>query len=162
DVTDKPIASEIQGFQYSDFSDNTADGRVKADALSAFAAGHYWASLDTNGPMLISRNRAFCTGDKPADGESIAFDANYATNGFSQVQKVTSATAGSVSVDGVLKDLPYDPDYSDHWVNIVDGTGVGQARRISKADTSMSSKSVITVTPAWDVVPDASSRITVT
>jgi hypothetical protein len=51
--------------------------------------------------------------------------------------------------------------FSEHWVVIVAGRGVGQARKVTSYTTSPA-QSTFTVSPAWDVVPDpASSRVVV-
>lgn len=51
--------------------------------------------------------------------------------------------------------------FSNHWVQIVDGPGVGQAREITSYTTG-GGQVAFTVTPAWDVPPTSSSRLIVT
>ncbi len=163
------IASEMDGFRRSDFSDNIADGSVNG----GWRATYFWAAHNANGPTLISRNKAICTGNKVGDGESFVFDANGDTWGFKTPQKVVAATSNSASVNGewaktrwVQADLKWIEElpgyYNEHWVNIVDGKGLGQTRKITGyQDYTQPGPWTFTVSPPWDVIPDSSSVVTV-
>ena len=77
------------------------------------------------------------------------------------MRDVLDADASTVTVPGPwLDDVTEFPNrYTDHWVQVVDGKGVGQARKIESYTGG--AQSTITVSPPWDVVPDASSKVTV-
>ena len=47
--------------------------------------------------------------------------------------------------------------YKDYYVAIIDGKGLGQARKITGHTLGDITK--ITVSPAWDVIPDKTSKI---
>lgn len=155
------IASNVGASLRLDFSHNVADGRIGG----GWRAAHFFHMNNNHEMLLVSRNHSYCTGDKAGDGEAIVFDNNHNDTGFAnkagfaEMRNVISASANAVSVNGAWQEKT--PNYyNEHWVQVVDGPGVGQARKIV-AYTSGPSP-VITVTPPWDVVPvPHKSRITV-
>src|SRR3989344_5339394 len=149
------MVSAIGGARRVDLSSNVADGTVNGGWRAAF----FLDQLGTNEKVLISNNKATCTGDKTGDGESIVVDDNGNVLGFSEAQQVAAATVNTVSVNGDW--LETTPDfYKEHWAFISDGKGLGQARKI--VDYTMGNPVLITVSPAWDVIPDSSSKVSVT
>jgi hypothetical protein len=112
--------------------------------------------------MLVSQNEASCTGDKIGDGEAISFDNNGNTFAFAIAPSVARATASSVAVAVPLaarqndRDIPLMSYYVDHWLQIVSGPGLGQARKIVGYATDPSTQvTTLQVAPNWDVIPVA-------
>jgi hypothetical protein len=168
------IASSLGASRRLDFSNNIADGTAgdylyaPADARG-WRAAFFW-SLNNNQEMtLVSNNLATCTGDKLGDGEAIAYDNNGNTSAFEQAMTVERATDDSVSVSGKLihtqneREVPLSEFYSEHWVQIVEGPGLGQTRKVTGyAVESGGGLVTFRVSPAWDVAPGAQkSRIVV-
>ena len=148
---------------------------------NTFVAGTM--SLSDNVEMtLVSQNSASCTGDKDGDGEAIAFDDNHNRPGFAApMVPVIAATssppvgAGSASiirVKGSLIDtqLIYNTRvnvgtvsdyYVGDWLQVVRGTGLGQARKILAVSPHRGDGTVtLTVAPAFDVLPRTDSLVT--
>ena len=161
------IASQIGASQRLDFSDNQADGRSTdyLDPMDArgWRAAFFFHARNNHEELLIANNGASCTGDKTGDGEFIAFDSNANRFAFTEVQPIAAAGATSVTVAAPIEDPSLPEGYfSEHWVQVVAGRGVGQTRKVTSY-TASTSQSTFTVSPAWDVVPDPeSSRILVT
>ena len=65
---------------------------------------------------------------------------------------ITKASENSVTVDGT----PFDGDFTDNYVMIIDGKGIGQYRRIIS-----NTKNQLTLEKEWDIVPDETTCITV-
>ncbi|MDO8511403.1 MAG: LamG-like jellyroll fold domain-containing protein [Nanoarchaeota archaeon] len=150
------LVSGITGAQRMDFSGNVADGTVNGGWRAAF----FFHSLSNNERLLISNNKATCTGDKTGDGEAIVFDQNENVAGFSSysMQNVAAATANTVSVNGDwLENTP--GFYNKHFIFITDGKGLGQARKIVSYTNTTNPQ--ITVSPDWDVIPDSGSTVSV-
>lgn len=167
------LATEIGASRHLDFSHNTADGAA-VDALYSPDDAHGWRAAfffhmnDSHEMTLVSQNTATCTGDKDGDGEAIAFDNNGNTFGFDRAKTVSEASTDSVTVEGPLtstqfnRSVPADRYYLGHWIQVVQGRGLGQVRRITSYERSKDGATVrFTVSPSWDVVPRAGdSRIT--
>jgi hypothetical protein len=168
------IATSLGASQRLDFSNNSADGAAD-DYLYApvdangWRAAFFW-SLNNNQEMsLVADNVATCTGDKLGDGEAIAYDNNGNTSAFEHAMTVQTATRDAVSVSGKLshtqndREVPLPEYYSEHWVQIVEGPGLGQTRHIAGYAVEPGSSSVkFRVWPSWDVVPVAQkSRVVV-
>jgi hypothetical protein len=165
------IASQIGASRRLDFSGNTADGASTkflynpATDPKGWRAAFFWHLRNNQENVLVSQNTATCTADKTGDGEAIAFDNNHNTFAFSKAQKVLAATSDTVRVPGPLvkqqNGKPTSSSYYDeHWVQIAQGRGLGQVRRIVSYQTDAAGVT-LTVSPAWDVVPKAGSRLTV-
>jgi hypothetical protein len=168
------IATSLGASHRLDFSDNGADGSAD-DYLYAptdangWRAAFFW-SLNNNQEMsLVADNAATCTGDKLGDGEAIAFDNNGNTSAFGQATTVQGATVDSVTALGKLiqtqndRQVPLAEYYSEHWVQVVEGPGLGQTRQIAGyAAEPGSTRVTFRVQPSWDVPPVAQkSRIVV-
>jgi hypothetical protein len=159
------IASELGAGHRLDFSGNTADGTstdylYTPDDARGWRAAFFWSPNNNVEEVLVSQNTATCTGDKIGDGEAIAFDNNVNTFAFGSAPTVTQATAGGVTVSAPLamrqnkRDVPIAGYYVDHWLQIVSGPGLGQARKVIGYSTdSVTHQTTFKVTPDWDVVP---------
>jgi hypothetical protein len=173
DITAKQgtIATGIGGSRRVDFSANTADGTStrglqKADDRLGWRAAFFWNMNGNQEDLLVSDNRISCSGDKVGDGEAIAFDGNGDTFAFNGAQAVTRADRVSVSVSAPVarsqngRTLNLETYYLGFWVQIVDGRGIGQVRRIdSYLIDHKTGLATFKVEPAWDVVPSSTSRI---
>lgn len=173
-------ATEYLYEPYDDDNDpNTPD--IYLEKITGWRAAHFWAMNNNSEMMLVSENKATCPGDKTGDGEAFAYDNNGNTFAFSEAKAVLASSSNSIKVSGPLKsyqnsrslnvinpavgipypDTPYlDHYYDEHWISIPEGKGLGQVRRISSYTIDTDSVT-FTVEPAWDVVPDEGSRITV-
>jgi hypothetical protein len=172
DPTSSPqtIASQISGGTRVDFSNNTADGTATTYLYSAsdpkgFIAAFFWNLSDNGETNLISQNVANCSGDKGPNGEAIVFDGGDVSTfgGFTQAVQVASATSnGSASSTITVNTTPLSAalGYSGQWVQIVGGPGVGQVRKITSYNIGSSSSTFI-VEPAFDVLPQPNSLLTV-
>jgi hypothetical protein len=167
DVSEKSgtLASELGAGHRLDFSGNVADGAstdylYMADDARGWRAAFFWGLTGNVEEVLVSQNKATCTGDKIGDGEAIALDNNTNTFPFAEAPAVVHATADSLSVRAPLaarqhgRDIPISSYYIDHWIQIVSGPGLGQARRIvSYVTDAVSGVTTFKVAPQWDVVP---------
>ena len=159
------IASELGAGHRLDFSGNTADGSSTEFLYSSqdargWRAAFFWNLNNNVDEVLVSQNTATCTGDKIGDGESVAFDNNANTFAFDHAAPVVQATAADVTVSAPLatrqhdRDVPIASYYVGHWVQIVSGAGVGQARRITGYSTdSITHRTTFRISPNWDIVP---------
>jgi hypothetical protein len=166
------IASQIGGNQRFDFSNNTADGTATSHLYSpsdqkGFAAAFFWNLAGNRELSLISQNTAKCSGDKlSANGEAFALDgANaLAHGGFSQhVAAVTAATSSGTSNSTVtVNTLPVAGTFGfpGQWLQVVQGPGVGQLRKVTSYSATASTATFV-VSPAFDVLPQAGSAVTV-
>lgn len=162
---DEVIGSQIGGGTRLDFSDNRADGTAtkylyRPTDRKGFRAGFFW-NLSSNSEMkLISRNTITCSGDKPGDGEALVLDnvdpRDY--GGFERAAPVASASAATVVVD--ILPRPGKLPVVGQWLQIVDGPGLGQLRKIT-AYRNIGVSAEFTVAPAFDVPPTNASRVTV-
>jgi len=168
------IATSLGASQRLDFSSNVADGAAR-DYLYAptdpigWRAAFFW-SLNNNQQMsLVADNEATCTGDKVGDGEAIAFDDNGNTSAFENAMTVQEASIDSLTVSGKLmstqndRPVPLAEYYAEHWIQILDGPGLGQARQIAEYTINPdNSRVTFKVRPAWDVAPvPGKSRVVV-
>ena len=164
------IASQLGAAARLDFSDNTADGTdvsglQSPDDVSGWRAGFFWNSDNSHERVLVAQNNLACAGDKIGDGEAIAFDGNGNTFGFEAAPTIRSAGPDSITVAGALQTsqfgrrVPADY-YRDHWISVVEGTGLGQTRRITAYSVGKEG-SVVTfkVAPRWDIPPAGGGRI---
>ena len=159
------IASELGAGHRVDFSGNTADGTsaeylYSRDDARGWRAGFFWNLNGNVEDVLVSQNTATCTGDKLGDGEAFSFDNNTNTFAFTAAADVEYATLTEVAVRAPLaarqndRDVPLASYYLGHWVQIVAGPGLGQARRIVSYQTDPHSRqTTFKIAPAWDVVP---------
>lgn len=168
------IASEVGAGHRLDFSDNTADGSsteylYAPDDARGWRAAFFWNLNDNFEEMLVAQNTATCTGDKIGDGEAISFDNNANTFAFTSVAAVDRAGTKSIAVSAALaarqneRDVPLDSYYIGHWIQVVSGPGIGQARKITRYSTDpVTHLTTFEVAPAWDVEPiPGKSRIAV-
>jgi hypothetical protein len=169
------LASSLGASHRVDFSQNVADGFAPDyldGSLPGWRAAFFFHNNNNHEMTLVSKNTATCTGDKVGDGEAIGYDLNANTFGFQIAKDVAAATASTVAVstaDGfelrTTQNLnPVPPGYYDeHWVQVANGTGLGQARQIASYAVDLPGQSAsFTVSPAWDVTPEpGSSKITV-
>jgi hypothetical protein len=166
------MASQIGASERLDFSHNTADGTA-TDYLYAptkdprgWRAAFFWHMAGNHEMMLVADNVAACTGDKDGDGEAFSYDNNNNSFAFARALTVERATANTVTVEGALelpqgvRAIPSDY-YVGHWLQIGQGPGVGQSRKIRSYRVE-GNRVTLTVEPAWDVPPQAAaSRVTV-
>jgi hypothetical protein len=158
-------ASDLGAADRLDFSDNLADGSTSRQLYSRKDAGgwrgaFFWSLHNNVERMLVSRNDVTCAGDKIADGEAIALDNNANTFAFDDMRHIVRADRSSVTVRGPLLAQQDDRSvnvadyYVGHWIQVGDGPGVGQARRITRYRLYPHTGLVtLDVTPEWDVVP---------
>jgi hypothetical protein len=159
------IASELGAGNRVDFSRNIADGTStealqSADDPKGWRAAFFWDMVNSQQRVLVAENRISCSGDKVGDGEAISFDGNGSTYAFNGAPSVTAATATTVTVHGQLIGIQNDRQvdrstyYNEHWIQVVDGTGVGQVRRILQyREDSHTGTVEFQVEPAWDILP---------
>ena len=159
------IASELGAGLRVDFSNNVADGHsreylYRPDDPSGWRAAFFWALNNNVEELLVSGNSATCTGDKTGDGEAISYDNNGNTFAFPTVIDVEDATPTNLSVATPLLErqnsraIPLQTYYSDHWIQVVSGPGLGQVRKIkSYTWDPVRGRTTFTVEPRWDVVP---------
>lgn len=161
------IASEMGAGRRVDLSANEVDG-TSAEALQdpadppGFRAAFFWNMDDSPEMLLVADNRISCSGDKAGDGEAIAFDGNSDTFGYNATGQVTDSGASSITVKGELQAPPNEwaggPDsyYVGHWMQLVEGQGLGQTRRIRAYRSDPNTRStVFQIYPPWDVRPAA-------
>ncbi len=181
------IATELSGGYRTDFSNNVADGTSTAYLYNpqgdakGWRAAYFWSMSDSVEMLLVSQNVATCTGDKNGDGEAIAYDNNHNRPGFFAlavpVLGATSAASSgtsTVTVRGSMIETqlsygtsidvrPVSDYYVGDWLQIVQGPGLGQARKITaiRTDPSAGSENVtFTVAPAFDVLPQTNGLVT--
>jgi hypothetical protein len=161
------VASELGAGHRDDFSQNTADGAAtdtlySPDDAKGWRAAFFWNLNNNVEEVLISQNFATCTGDKIGDGEAFSFDNNTNTFAFRREALVVNAAAASMTVSEPLaarqkeRDVPLATYYLGHWVQIVSGPGIGQARKIVGYTTDrVTGHTTFRISPEWDVVPAA-------
>jgi hypothetical protein len=159
------VATQIGAGERVDFSDNVAEGSLRAGLYQpsdppGWRAAFFWNLGGPQERLLIARNVVTCPGDIIGDGEAIALDNNGNTFGYASAAPVTAATAGSVTADGPLqtsqfdRPLPSSDYYRGHWVQVGSGPGVGQTRRIRAVSHTDRGQVRLEVEPDWDVVPE--------
>ena len=161
------IASSIGAARHLDFSGNVADGAASdflysPEDAGGWRAAFFWSMNNDLEMMLVSQNRASCTGDKLGDGEAIAYDNNANTYPFDGAVTVLGATRDTVTVRGSLRPRQNERDvhladyYDQHWILLGEGRGLGQVRKIVRYVIDAPNGTVtFTVKPSWDVVPEA-------
>jgi len=174
DIRQGTMASELGASLRVDFSHNTADGTATDRLYSindarGWRAAFFWHLNNNQEMMLVSQNAATCTGDKAGDGEAISYDNNANTFGLPRAEVVLRATAASITVSGPLaarqngRDIRIGNYYQGHWIQVGEGPGLGQVRKISSYHEDAGSDTVtFQVSPNWDVVPvEGKTRINV-
>jgi hypothetical protein len=169
------IATGLGASRRVDFSSNDADGgSVEAlqDAADppGWRAAFFWNMSNNSEYLLVADNRISCPGDKAGDGEAIAFDSNGDTEAYHGAQPVAAANVNSISVEGTPVpqqnglDIDRDSYYVGYWIQVVDGPGIGQTRRITGYESHRDTHTVLFhVSAAWDVIPAAGqSRVIIT
>lgn len=158
-------ASELGASHRVDFSGNSAAGDsteflYRPDDPPGWRAGFFWSLNNNVEELLISRNKATCTGDKTGDGEAISLDNNANTFAFPTLEDVARAAPFSLTVSAAplarqnSRDIPLDTYYNDHWIQVVSGPGVGQVRKITGyAIDPKTGMTTFHVVPRWDVLP---------
>jgi hypothetical protein len=167
DIRQGTMASEIGASLRMDFSHNTADGAAtdrlySVDDAHGWRAAFFWHMNNNQEMLLVSQNVATCTGDKAGDGEAISYDNNANTFGLARAAAVLRATADSITISGSLAARQNDRDirisnyYQGHWIQVGDGPGLGQVRKIRSYTEDPSNDTVtFLISPNWDVVPQA-------
>ena len=160
------IPTGLSSGQRVDFSNNVADGTSTEYLYNpstdpkGFRATFFWSLMGDHEQVLVSQNTSTCAGDKDGDGEAFAFDGNGNTDALPIAEPVLAASANTVTVQGPLLTLSNSTAYGELWVQIGQGTGVGQVRRVASYSNPSAATVVFTVSPAWDVVPAADSLVT--
>lgn len=167
------LASELSSSHRLDFSNNVADGTATEGLQNAgdpkgWRAAFFWNLNGNQELTLVAQNRISCSGDKAGDGEAIAFDTNGDTYPFDGAQKVTAASATTLSVRAALAaelvGHPVDRAsfYRGHWIQVVEGAGAGQVRKIqSYSEDAATGTVTFTVTVPWDLPPRSGARVVV-
>lgn len=157
--------SELGASARVDFSGNFADGHstdflYRADDPGGWRAAFFWSLNGNVEELLISRNKATCTGDKTGDGEAISFDNNGNTFAFSTVVDIARGGTSGLTVAQLpvprqnSREIPLQSYYSHHWIQIVSGPGLGQTRKIKGYTVDpVTGETTFEVYPAWDVLP---------
>lgn len=166
DIDQGAMASQLGAGSRVDFSSNIADGSDKhyqysvADP-SGWRAAFFWHMNNNHEMLLISDNQVNCSGDKAGDGEAIALDNNANTFALPGTRAVTRSTRDSVTIAGPLmgiqngRAVDVSRYYSEHWIRIDDGPGIGQSRKIvSYRIEPNSSEATFEVAPPWGVTPE--------
>jgi hypothetical protein len=159
------IASELGAGLRVDFSGNVADGSssdylYRPDDARGWRAAFFWNMNNNIEELLVSRNKATCTGDKIGDGEAISFDNNANTFALPSVSDVVHAAPSSVTVSAGLvkrqnsRDVPVASYYTDHWIQVASGPGLGQVRKIRGYSFDQKTQTTtFNISPQWDVLP---------
>jgi hypothetical protein len=165
DIGQGTMASEIGASRRVDFSNNTADGTAtdrlySDDHARGWRAAFFWHMDNNHEMLLVSQNVATCTGDRDGDGEAISYDDNHNTFALAHPATVLGADMDSVTIAGPLvtkqndRNIVIDDYYAGHWVQVVEGPGQGQVRKIRfYRENAMDGTVRFTVAPAWDVIP---------
>jgi hypothetical protein len=183
------IATQINTSARLDFSNNVADGTATQYLYNprtdhgGWRAAHFWSTGVNQEMMLVSSNVVTCPGDKYGDGEAISYDGSGVFGGMPDDQPViasqpwvdpvgipgTTLTVHGTVVTNLVNsngnvDISADPSpyYRSFWAQVVQGTGKGQWRKVESLSIgSNGAGSVVSlnVTPAFDVLPDATSKI---
>jgi hypothetical protein len=186
------IATQINTSLRLDFSNNTADGTSRQYLYNpdtdapGWRAAHFWSTGANQEMMLVSSNVVTCPGDKYGDGESIVYDGSGDLGGMPAAQPVVLSApwtdplgiAGTaLTVQGTVNlllmstpptvDISSNPGayYRGYWAQVVQGAGKGQWRKVESVSIGSSSTGptvTMNVTPAFDVLPDATSKVVLT
>lgn len=161
------VATQLGGSHRLDFSSNIADG-TSTEGLQepadpkGWGAVFFWNISSSNEKLLVAQNHISCPGDKAGNGEAIAYDDNGNTSAFNGAPTVTAAGPDWVAVSAPLQEepdnvkVPIATFYQNHWIQVVQGPGLGQTRRITGYTRSQDETTVtFKVSPRWDIVPRA-------
>lgn len=158
------------------------DQTITSANPKGWRAAYFWTTGRNQELTLVSQNQAYCTGDKAGDGEAIAYDNSSNLGGLLDVNGNPAAALNvigavpwtdangnlgtALTVQGQLVDPINSVQtssqaattfYQGQWLQIVQGPGVGQWRKIVSLATTGSNASGKTVTfdvvPAFDVAP---------
>ncbi len=165
-----PIASQLGGSYRLDLSDNTVDGASrdflydKQSNVTGWRAALFFAMRGNHEHVLVASNVITCPGDRIGDGEAIVFDNNQNDPGLEAASSVISATSNSVTIKDKFREEIFARHLPAHYfdgyfVQVVDGRGIGQSRRLEHYQSDDNSE--LSVTPAWEVIPDNTSRVVV-
>jgi hypothetical protein len=158
----KPIASQLGMSRRLDFSGNNANGQdtsfIAPPGPHGWNAAFFFHMSSNHEMLLISQNRASCTGDRGGPGEAIVFDTQNNLTGFDEARAVQGAAASTVTLAGPLKATGAGL-FAEHWMQIGGGTGMGQVRKIVSYTDPAAPQVTFTVSPAWDVVPQSSDSL---
>jgi hypothetical protein len=161
------------------------DQNITPTNPKGWRAAFFWNTGNNQELTLVSENKAFCSGDKAGDGEALAYDGSAGLGGLLDINGNSAAAlsvvasavwtdpatgdhGSTVTVQGAVVDpiknvqtqaIPASKFYPGQWLQIVQGMGVGQWRKIvSLAPGSNTSGATVTfnVLPAFDVQPLAS------
>jgi hypothetical protein len=178
------IATELGASRRVDFSSNVADGASREGLQNAadqpgWRAGFFWNLSNNSEQLLVADNEINCPGDKSGDGEAIGFDDNGNAEAYPGMQTVDAAQTNSLVLRGQLLvqegerfaqrrgtadaassetglGQPHYSDYQGYWIQVVQGPGLGQTRKIRGVSwDAASSRAVFQIFPAWDVIPSA-------
>ncbi len=156
-------ATEIGGAVRLLFLENIADGTAlggldSGDDAAGWRAAFFWHLTGPQEQLLIAANQVTCAGDKAGDGEAIALDNNHNTFPFDGTRPVLAARPDSVDLDATLS-----RDAVGLWLQVVDGRGLGQSRRVVEVTGGVDgdTRTRLRVAPGFDVLPDGSSRVLV-
>jgi uncharacterized repeat protein (TIGR01451 family) len=148
-------------------------------------AAFFWNTGNSQELTLVSENQALCSGDKAGDGEAIAYDGSSVLGGLLDINGNSAAAlpvvasaawtdqntgnlGSTITVQGALVDpiinvqtqsLPASQFYPGQWLQIVQGLGVGQWRKIVSLTTGSNTSGAtvaFNVVPAFDVAPRTS------
>ena len=183
------IATQINTSARLDFSNNVADGTATQYLYnpgtdhSGWRAAHFWSTGVNQEMMLVSSNVVTCPGDKYGDGEAISYDGSSVFGGMPDDQPVIASQpwidplgipGTTLTVQGTVVtilvnsngnvDISADPSpyYRSFWAQVVQGTGKGQWRKVESLSIGSNSAGPVVslnVTPAFDVLPDATSTV---
>ncbi|MEM7261903.1 MAG: hypothetical protein AAF488_07905 [Planctomycetota bacterium] len=129
------LAGSLGGAHRVLIADNLIDGRGTTDG-DGFRGGFFMNSRSTQEMVLLQNNDFYQPGRKLGDGEAFSVDRvdqrallenpeSVDMGGASQITLSAIAGGNVVDFEALLNGV-----YRDHWVQIVDGTGLGQARPI--------------------------------
>jgi hypothetical protein len=164
------VATQLGASHRVDFSTNIAagDGTVglqDPQDAPGWGGTFLWSLRNNVEDLLISGNQIGCSGDKIGDGEAVALDSSGNTPGLPATQTIAAAGGDWVRIRGQLVEQQLGHAvagdyYVGHWLVLVGGTGVGQARKVVSYSADRAAGTVtLQVTPAWDVVPGTSAQI---
>lgn len=161
-----PIASEIGGSTNLDFSENKAVADDQNNMKTGWRAGFFFHLQESHENLLIQNNTIECAG-AGGDGEAIALDNNANIQAFPYPQPVLQSTATSITVPGlpgrIQNGANIDPKtyYTNLWLQIVDGLGNGQSRRVTGYTVNTEDNTTTyLVAPGFTVPPEtASSKV---
>ncbi len=165
-----PIASQVAAADRLDFSDNLADGSSgsylydPAHDARGWRGVFFFALRGNVEHVLVAANTVTCAGDKTGDGEAIVVDNNHNAAAFDAAANVESVSGTRMQLNRAFHQrfetnaLP-DDYYVGHFVQIVQGKGLGQVRRLKHYDKGAHAS--IEIDREWEVEPDETSKVVV-